>query len=63
MIKTLYIARTAMLSGNDNAAILNYHEVASLFMDSAKLTMVSNNVAICYNNIACIHAKKQDFKQ
>lgn len=33
MIKTLYIARTAMLSGNDNTAILNYNEVASIFLE------------------------------
>ena len=33
LIKTLYIARTAMLAGNDNAAILNYNEVASIFLE------------------------------
>ena len=33
LIKTLYIARTSMLAGNDNTAILNYHEVASLFLE------------------------------
>jgi hypothetical protein len=31
LIKTLYIARTAMISGDDNKAILNYNEVASIF--------------------------------
>jgi hypothetical protein len=33
LIKTLYIARTAMLSGDDNKAILNYNEVASIFLE------------------------------
>ena len=32
LIKTLYIARTAMLEGNDNTAILNYNEVANIFL-------------------------------
>jgi hypothetical protein len=33
MIKTLHIAKTAMLSGDGNAAILNYNEVASIFLE------------------------------
>ena len=33
LIKTLYIAKTSMMSGNDNIALLNYNEVASLFLE------------------------------
>ncbi len=33
LIKTLYVAKTAMLSGDDNRAILCYNEVASIFYD------------------------------
>jgi len=66
LIKTLYIARTAMMSGDDNKAILNYNEVASIFLEKKKDKKAgkrqsegaqNQNLAICYNNIACIHAK------
>jgi hypothetical protein len=78
LIKTLYIARTAMLSGNDNTALLNYNEVASLFLDKKKVKVskqekslrgqtnqntMSKNLAICYNNIACIHTKQKNFQK
>jgi hypothetical protein len=33
LIKTLYIARSAMVSGDDAKAILNYNEVANLFLE------------------------------
>jgi hypothetical protein len=33
LIKTIYIAHTAMLQGDDNKAILNYNEVASIFSE------------------------------
>ena len=33
LIKTIYIAHIAMLQGDDNKAILNYNEVASIFME------------------------------
>jgi len=32
LIKTLYAARTAMLMGDDNRAILSYSEAAILFI-------------------------------
>ena len=64
LIKTLYIARIAMISGDDNKAILNYNEVASIFAEKTDKNMkvqkenfTNQNLAICYNNIACIHAK------
>jgi hypothetical protein len=37
LIKTLYIARVAMMSGDDNKAILNYNEVASIFTEKKDL--------------------------
>lgn len=33
LIKTLSLARTSVLQGNDNAALLNYNEVANLFFE------------------------------
>ncbi|TNV85752.1 hypothetical protein FGO68_gene15317 [Halteria grandinella] len=105
LIKTLSLAKTSMLQGNDNLALLNYNEVANLFKErniiqhsntipkdtrnkkeeewsyvnpndktidasqqqdeenGVKLIFkdlgLSNNLAICYNNIGCIHAKQR----
>ncbi len=70
LIKTIYIARTAMMSGDDNKAILNYNEVASIFKEKKRKTKggqqeshpkYNQNLAICYNNIACIHAKQKEY--
>ena len=72
LIKTMYIAHTAMIQGDDNKAILNYNEVASIFSEKKKGKLVdantrvmdsyqNQNLAICYNNIACIHAKQKDY--
>ncbi|TNV85694.1 hypothetical protein FGO68_gene4109 [Halteria grandinella] len=105
LIKTLSLARTSMFMGNDNTALLNYNEVANLFLEknaagqnhnklgikkkillpleqehsnlipgfihqdtlkieenyNAPALPGSGNLAICYNNIACIQAKKSNF--
>ncbi|TNV85917.1 hypothetical protein FGO68_gene8981 [Halteria grandinella] len=124
LIKTLSIARTAMMQGNDNTALLSYNEVAHLFNEKqlhqdqnltfsnlqegsytpmkkrgtltetkvdefasiahSRLLLVggtegdevaevmdrgeskiqafeNRHVGICYNNLACIHAKKKNF--
>ena len=74
-IKTLYLARIAMISGDDNTAILNYNEVASILLERKDAEgedgkkgrgdrgrrEYNQNLAICYNNIACIHAKQKDY--
>ena len=55
-----------MLAGDDNRAILCYNEVASVFFDKNDTEKKkalgiykqdNKNIAICYNNIACIYAK------
>ncbi|TNV85841.1 hypothetical protein FGO68_gene299 [Halteria grandinella] len=102
LIKTLSLAKTSILQGNDNTALLSYNEVAHLFAErhqsqqedlkskkakaknqwqyqpagdqsievteeniakplTVKELGLSSNLAICYNNIACIHAKKRNF--
>ncbi|TNV85868.1 hypothetical protein FGO68_gene4533 [Halteria grandinella] len=97
LIKTLSLAKTSILQGNDNTALLSYNEVAHLFEERSYNHLVasipqkadnknqwryypagqliemgeenlnlkelglSSNLAICYNNIACIHAKKRNF--
>ena len=62
----MYVARTAMLAGDDNRAILCYNEVASVFYDKKNSEkneglgiqkQDNKNIAICYNNIGCIYAK------
>lgn len=45
MIKTLHIAKTAMLSGDGNAAILNYNEVATIFLERNS-TSKNNNLSL-----------------
>jgi hypothetical protein len=66
LIKTLYVARIAMLSGDDNKALLNYNEAASIFNEkneqpNDKKKYFNTSLAICYNNIACIHAKQKEY--
>ena len=50
LIKTIEVARTSMLAGDDNTALLNYNMVAEMLKDPKQ-------VAICYNNIGCIHLR------
>lgn len=63
-----------MLAGQDNTAILNYNEVASIFLEKKESleqhyddysyldsSPLSKNLAICYNNIACIHARQKEY--
>ncbi|TNV85767.1 hypothetical protein FGO68_gene2662 [Halteria grandinella] len=96
LIKTISLAKTSIMQGNDNTALLSYNEVAHLFLErnnqeakiqsskhqqgeKAKIGFeeqkgerkkrtgleevfgLSSNLSICYNNIACIYAKKQNF--
>ncbi|TNV86000.1 hypothetical protein FGO68_gene15390 [Halteria grandinella] len=133
LIKTLSLARTSMMVGNDNTALLSYNEVAHLFQEKHKhmdqdsllslsqvnmdkegaaftpmkkrdnnnysetkveeftqiahsklllgtdgenegdgredvdngeiknMTVQNRHIAICYNNIGCIHAKKKNY--
>ena len=54
LIKTIELARTSLLEGNDNSALLNYNMVAELLKDPKQ-------ASICYNNIACIHLRLREF--
>jgi len=70
LIKTMYLARQSILTGNDNIALLNYNEVASLFLAGKALKQdkagvkqdMEQNLAICYNNIGCILLKQKNFR-
>lgn len=69
LIKTMYLARQSILTGNDNVALLNYNEVASLFLAGKTLKhdkqsdkqAMEQNLAICYNNIGCILLKQKNY--
>ncbi|TNV85885.1 hypothetical protein FGO68_gene11012 [Halteria grandinella] len=110
LIKTLALAKTSMFHGDDNIAILNYNEVANIFLErksaysqqskpeqdsrsnqqkgfqklsadetsswkkgelsnenntntQKKEVGLSRNLAICYNNLACLYAKKHDYQR
>ncbi len=57
-----------MLVGDDNRAILCYNEVARIFLDKNFAELGTHkednkNIAICYNNIACIYANQKDFEK
>lgn len=60
-----------MIEGNDNAAILNYNEVASIFLEKKENLEtigganqpLNKNLAICYNNIACIYERQKEHKK
>ena len=36
LIKTISLAKTSIMQGNDNTAMLSYNEVANLFMEKNK---------------------------
>ncbi|TNV85843.1 hypothetical protein FGO68_gene7215 [Halteria grandinella] len=102
LIKTLSLAKSSIMQGNANTALLSFNEVAHLFLErniaeaaakksNQKVSMskqfsnelldessileastmqkkadlselgLSSNLSTCYNNIACIHAKKHNF--
>lgn len=60
-----------MEKGLDNTAILNYNQVASMFLEqernknstTIKTISQNKNLGICLNNIACIHAKNNDWQK
>jgi hypothetical protein len=56
LVKTIEVARTALLEGNDNTALLNYNQVADKMQDPQKQ-------GIIYNNIACIHVRLKEFRE
>lgn len=57
LTKCIMIARTALLTGNENSAILHYSEAALVFKEQKNYV----NLGICYNNIGCLHLRMRDF--
>lgn len=56
LVKTINVARMAMLKGNDNQALLNYNQLACINSTSV------DRKQICYNNIGCIHLRMKNKK-
>mgnify|MGYP000978289045 CR=1 FL=1 len=58
LTKTIKVARTSLNTGDDNLALLNYHEVATIFhkLDNKE------KLGSTYNNIGCIYLKKQEYE-
>lgn len=55
LTKTIKVARNSLYEGDDNQALLNYHEVMKIFdqLDNHE------KKGSCINNLGCIYLKKE----
>jgi hypothetical protein len=55
LTKTIKVARNSLYEGDDNQALLNYHEVLEIFdkLDNQE------KKGSCINNLGCIYLKKE----
>jgi len=58
LTKTIKVARDSLYEGDDNLALLNYHEVAQIFEQLGN----EEKLGSCLNNLGCIYLKKEQFK-
>jgi len=58
LTKTIKVARNSLYEGDDNQALLGYHEVAQIF---EKLEN-QEKLGSCMNNLGCIYLKKDQFE-
>ena len=58
LTKTIKVARDSLYEGDDNLALLNYHEVAQIFEQLGN----EEKLGSCMNNLGCIYLKKDQFK-
>ena len=54
MARTIKIARESLFEGDDNQALMNYHEVTELFERYHNRDQLGR----CFNNLAVIYYKK-----
>ena len=54
LTKTIKVARESLDEGDDNQALLNYHEVAHIFGQLGN----EGKRASCMNNLGCLYLKK-----
>ena len=57
LTKTIKVARNSLYEGDDNSALLGYHEVAQIF----KKLENQQKLGSCMNNLGCIYLKKDQF--
>ena len=57
LTKTLTAAKSSLEQGDDNQALLNYHEAAQIF---SRLHNIDKRGA-CMNNISCLYIKNKDY--
>ena len=57
LTKTIKVARTSLYSGDDNQALLNYHEVAQIFTQLDNKEKLGSTL----NNIGCIYLKNAQY--
>jgi hypothetical protein len=55
LAKTIKVARESLYEGDENKALLDYHEVASIFKKFGNIEKFSS----CMNNLGCIYLKKK----
>jgi len=58
LTKTIKVARDSLYEGDDNLALLNYHEVAQIFDQLGNREKYGS----CMNNLGCIYIKKDCFE-
>lgn len=58
LTKTIKVARNSLYEGDDNQALLNYHEVAQIFDTLHN----QEKLGSCMNNLGCIYLKKDQFE-
>ena len=57
LTKTLTAAKSSLDDGDDNQALLNYHEAAKIFDTLHNI----DKFGACYNNISCLYIKNKDY--
>ena len=55
LTKCIKVARDSLYEGDDNQALINYHEVASIFQNLQN----EDKLGACMNNIGIIYLKKE----
>lgn len=59
LVRTIKIARESLFEGDDNQALLNYHEVTELYEKYHNIQQLGR----CFNNLACIYFKKFEYEK
>ena len=58
LTKTIKVARNSLYEGDDNQALLGYHEVAQIFLSLKNNEKLGSSM----NNLGCIYLKKEQYE-